>query len=392
MAEDLEGTTTSINNLNDEIAHRKSSEAEVRKLTRQIEFILGATKAGLDIVDSEFNIRYVDPARRKIYGDPAGRKCYEYFRGRSEVCSDCGAVKAFATKEMVVLEESSRRENNRFVQVTNVPFQEADGEWLVAAFNVDISELKQAEERQSELMRKLAAGNEELKEFAYVVSHDLKAPLRGIKTIAGWLTDDYADKLGDGGKEQLRLLSSRVDRMHNLIDGVLQYSRIGRVKEREVCIDLNELVSETVDMVAAPSNITVTIENNLPEIVCERTRITQVFQNLISNAVKFIDKPQSWVKIRCEDKEDLWEFSVADNGPGIEEQHFEKIFKIFQTLQSRDSYESTGVGLTLVKKIVELYGGAIWVQSKVGEGSTFYFTLPKSKAEVHNIMTLASTC
>ena len=120
----------------------------------------------------------------------------------------------------------------------------------------------------------------------------------------------------------------------------------------------------------------------MPVIECEETRIMQVFQNLLSNAIKYMDKKQGQIKVGCTGEDGLWRFSVCDNGPGIEEKHFEKIFQMFQTLSSRDEYESTGVGLTVVKKIVELYGGGIWVESKVGEGSTFFFTFPKQESEV----------
>jgi signal transduction histidine kinase len=137
-------------------------------------------------------------------------------------------------------------------------------------------------------------------------------------------------------------------------------------------------------MLAAPENITITLENELPTIQCEPTRITQVFQNLISNAVKYMDKSQGQIKVGCVEDNGFWKFSIADNGPGIEEKHFEKIFQLFQTLAPRDNVESTGVGLTVAKKIVELYGGRIWVESKVGEGSTFFFTLPKQERGVEN--------
>jgi len=240
----------------------------------------------------------------------------------------------------------------------------------------EISEREKAEQRQAELLKKLENANQELKDFAYITSHDLKAPLRAIKTLAEWLEADYADKLDDEGAEQLRLLGSRADRMHNLIEGILQYSRVGRVKEKFVDVDLDELVPEIIDMVSPPENITVTIENKLPVVKCEETRIQQVFQNLLSNAVKYIDKPEGIIKIGCIRDGDFWRFSVADNGPGIEEKYFERIFKIFQTLSSRDDFESTGVGLTVIKKIVELYGGRVWLESQVGKGTTFFFTLP----------------
>jgi PAS domain S-box-containing protein len=256
---------------------------------------------------------------------------------------------------------------------------EVRGKKLLQGIFRDITENKKAEKLRNQLLEQLAGANQELKDFAYVVSHDLKAPLRGIKTIADWISTDYADKLDDNGKEQMNLLASRVDRMHNLIDGILQYSRVGRTEEEKVTVNLNRLVTEAIDMIAPPENITITIENELPTIVFEPTRIMQVFQNLLSNAVKYMDKPKGLIKVGCVEEDSFWKFNVTDNGPGIEEKHFERIFQMFQTLAPRDEFESTGVGLTVTKKIVELYKGKIWVESKVGEGSTFFFTLSKQE-------------
>ena len=247
---------------------------------------------------------------------------------------------------------------------------------------VKAAEHRRVEEREAELLAKVEKANRELKDFAYIVSHDLKAPLRGIKTLASWLSADYGDKFDENGKEQIRLLLSRVERMDKLIDGALEYSRVGRVGEKPVQIDLNKLVPEVIGKIAPPENITVTIENELPTIECEPTRIAQVFQNLLSNAIKYMDKPQGLIKVSCVEEDGFWKFGVTDNGSGIEEKHFERIFQMFQTLAPRDKVESIGVGLTITKKIVELYGGRIWVESKVGQGCTFYFTLPKQKVGV----------
>ncbi len=224
---------------------------------------------------------------------------------------------------------------------------------------------------------RLAKVNKELNDFAYVVSHDLKAPLRGIKTLAGWIASDCADRLDSDAKEQLNLMLNRVDRMHNLIDGILQYSRIGRVTEEKARVNLNELVPQVVDLLAAPQEVEITIQAELPVVNCEQTRITQVFQNLIGNAIKYMDKPHGRIVIGCQDDAPWWTFRIADNGPGIEEKHFERVFQLFQTLSPQDDGESTGIGLTLVKKIVELNGGRIWVESTPSEGSTFFFTLPQ---------------
>jgi signal transduction histidine kinase len=244
--------------------------------------------------------------------------------------------------------------------------------------------VKERTERQTELIVKIDNINKELKDFASIVSHDLKAPLRGIKSLATWILDDCSDKLGEQANEQMNLLLGRVERMYNLIDGVLQYSRAGRIEEKPVQVNLEDFIPEAIDMLVPPENISITFENTMPVIECAETHVMQLFQNLLSNAIKYMDKPQGRINIGCIEKDGFWKFSIADNGPGIEEKHFEKIFKMFQALSVSEDFEGTGVGLTIAKKIVELYGGNIWVESKIGKGSTFYFTLPKQEAGVTN--------
>jgi signal transduction histidine kinase len=239
-------------------------------------------------------------------------------------------------------------------------------------------QLKEEESKQAQLVKELESVNQELKDFAYIASHDLKAPLRAIKTLADWISTDYADKLDQDGQEQLKLLRQRVDRMHNLIDGILQYSRVGRVREKITEIELNKLLPEIIDMLAPPANIKIAVVTDLPTVKCEETRVAQVFQNLLSNAIKYMDKPEGLIKVGCDEDGEFWKFSVTDNGPGIEKQHWERIFKIFQTLAPRDEFESTGIGLTVVKKIVEMYSGKIWLESEVGKGTTFFWTFPKA--------------
>ncbi len=243
----------------------------------------------------------------------------------------------------------------------------------------DVTNRRKSEYKQTELLAQLERVNEELKSFAYVVSHDLKAPLRGVKVLADWIRADYGDKLGEEGKNQMELLVSRVDRMHNLIDGILQYSRVGRAEENVSEVDTGLVVADIIDTISPPENIRITVESKLPVIVCEKTRMIQLFQNLISNAVKYMDKEEGIIKISCVEEDDFWKFSIEDNGPGIDEKYYEKIFQMFQTLSPKDKFESTGVGLTVVKKIVELCGGKVWIQSQVGKGSTFLFTIPRQK-------------
>lgn len=243
---------------------------------------------------------------------------------------------------------------------------------------LNITERKRLEAEQSRMIHELQSANEELNNFAYVISHDLKAPLRAIGSLADWIVTDQQDRLDADGKEHLRLLIQRVRRMNALIDGVLRYSRIGRLHEAVVAIDLNELVHEVIDLLAPPDHIDVTVAPGLPSIRAEKTAIQQVLQNLIANAIRYLDKPQGRIEIDCASQDDSWRISVADNGPGIEARHFDRIFQLFQTLNPRDRVESTGVGLAIVKKIVEQFGGQVGIESAPGQGSTFFFTLPKT--------------
>ena len=261
---------------------------------------------------------------------------------------------------------------------------------LEFAENLDdaLTARKRAEERQAQLLRQVEAANQELNDFAYVVSHDLKAPLRAIDSLARWLLADYGDKFDAGGREQMNLLVGRVDRMRALIDGILQYSRAGRLRTEDVPVDLGALVPEVIESIAPPAHIKVTVEGRFPVVTGDKVRFEQVFQNLLSNAVKYMDKPQGDVRIGCalepeptDDGRRFCRCHVADNGPGIAEKDFERVFRLFQTLRPRDDADSTGVGLSVVKKIVETGGGRVWLESVVGKGTTFYFTLPVATAE-----------
>jgi len=236
----------------------------------------------------------------------------------------------------------------------------------------------QAEMRQEKLMTELERSNKELSKFAYVASHDLKSPLRGIGSLAGWLLKNYGKKLGTEGEEQIRLISARVRRMHSFVDGLLEYSKIGNFDAALKPVDLNAIVNHIVkDIKSKNKKITIDLENELPTVAGERKCLTQVMKDLIGNAVVHMDKPKGVVTIGSEEENGFWRFHVKDNGPGIDKKYHEKIFQIFQILESRDSRESTGIGLSIVKKIIERYGGEVWVESQVGVGSTFYFTLPQ---------------
>jgi two-component system, LuxR family, sensor kinase FixL len=274
--------------------------------------------------------------------------------------------------------------NIRWVRRTLVPTFDSQGK-IVSYDGLlqDITELKIAEHVQIQLLGELEQAIEELRDFAYIASHDLKEPFRGRQST------DFGDKLGDEGKEHIKLLIARVKRMYNLIDGVLAYSQVAR-KEKSVEVGISDVVSEVIADLGVPKSVEMVIEKPLPTVIYGRNSIRQVFYNLIGNAVNFMDKANGRVAINWAEEHNYWEFSVADNGPGIEDEHLDKIFRIFQTLSPRDHLERTGVGLMITKKIVEFYGGKIWIQSKPGKGSTFFFTLPKEHIHAENAMVPAT--
>lgn len=248
----------------------------------------------------------------------------------------------------------------------------------LTAANIKLEKIiKERTQKIEEQKDQLEDINQELKDFAYIVSHDLKAPLRGISQIADWLKDDYFELYNEEGKDNFNLMVSRVGRMQDLIDGILKYSRAGTANHNPEDINLDKFVPELISALAPPEHIKITKETELPTIHADKVRISQLFQNMVSNAIKYNDKPEGIIRIGCKDKETHWEFYVADNGPGIDEKYQEKIFQIFQTIDAKDERESTGVGLSVVKKILALYNGTIRVTSKLGEGATFYFTIKK---------------
>jgi signal transduction histidine kinase len=220
--------------------------------------------------------------------------------------------------------------------------------------------------------------NQELDDFSHIASHDLQAPLRGISNLAEWLVSDLEGKLPIENQQQLKLIQSRVLQMNALINGLLQYARVGRENIDTSPVNLSQLLAEVVDLLDPPIEFQIKFPLDLPSIETQTLLLKQVLSNLIGNAIKYRNSPNGKVEILVEDRESCLEFKIVDDGPGIAPEDQKKIFGIFQTLVSRDDLKGTGIGLTIVKKIVESRGGAIWVESELGKGSTFSFTWPKN--------------
>lgn len=286
------------------------------------------------------------------------------------------------TEHILLKRTQSLPTNDDITVETNVTKLLINNSDYIIGVSRDISEREKAQKEQKRLLAKMQNINQELENFAYIVSHDLKAPLRGISSITMWLVEDYKDSLDEDGQELVELLQKRVERMHGLIEGILQYSRIDRKDTKAKALDLQELVEDVIEFVSPPAHIKVSMTTSFPTIFNHETQVRQVFQNFLSNAIKYNDKEQGIVTVSCKEVEDeMYEFCVADNGPGIEKKYQEKIFQIFQTLHKKDEYNSTGIGLSIVKKIISNNGGEIRLESEKDQGAKFYFTLPK-KVEV----------
>ena len=240
---------------------------------------------------------------------------------------------------------------------------------------LDISEQKELEEQKEELLKELEASNKGLQEYAHIVSHDLKSPLRSVSALANWLYEDYIDKLDEGGQYNLKMIQEKVEGMDKLIDGILKYSTVTSDTLDQSVINVNEVINEIDEIIYKPDHVRIEIVKDLPNIQADRTKIHQLFQNFLSNAVVNIDKEEGVVKIDFEETPTHWQFSVEDNGVGIPPEYHEKIFKIFQSIGNNE--RSTGIGLSIVKKIIDRYEGQVWLESVIGKGTTFFFTLKK---------------
>lgn len=233
-----------------------------------------------------------------------------------------------------------------------------------------------------EYTRNLEKSNAELDKFASIVSHDLKAPLRAIGNLTGWIEEDAGDTFAPDVRANFNIIKGRVKRMEDLINAILDYSKADKqATSNEDNINTRSLVEETLEFIGRPQNLDIEISSALPNITSDKTRMEQIFSNLLTNAIRYNDKERIHIVVNAEEQKEGWIFSVRDNGPGIAEQYHEKIFVIFQTLNRRDEVESTGVGLAIVKKIIEDQGGKIWVESELGKGADFKFFWPRTKKQ-----------
>lgn len=374
QSDEYDGLAAGLNMLSQEL---KASTVSINYL----EDIFKSMSEMLIVVDNSGVIQSSNPAARNVFGNQLIDNHIESVLLNSKEGSlkefSGASIKSQIRKGLILNTQMVYKTMNGDslpVEILLSPMQSKKGAVIIAR---DISERKSAEEKQKALIEDLEKSNTELRQFTHIASHDLKAPLRAISMLVEWVVEESMDVLNEDSKSKMTMIVDRVKRMYGFLDGMLAYSKIGASQVQRTELNLNEVVKDVINSLNIPNHITIKI-NHLPTIYSGELHLTQVFQNLISNAVMHMDKDEGTVEVGVSEVDGEKHFYVKDNGPGIEDIHFEKIFIIFQTLNARDSLESTGIGLTIVKKIIESYGGQVWLESELGQGTCFYFTLPQT--------------
>ncbi len=249
------------------------------------------------------------------------------------------------------------------------------GEALILSSYVDISDRSQAQLELKQFADKLTTKNKELDDFAYIASHDLKAPLRAIDNLALWISEDLDDK--ELVNEHIQMMRLRINRMHHLLDDLLEYSRVGKINSQLKQVDLSIMATDLYVLSTPPSGFSLKIGKSLPVFETMSVPLEQILRNLISNAIKHHDKPTGEIQFEVEDVKDFYKITIGDDGPGIDKKNHDKVFGMFQTLNSRDETEGSGMGLAMVKKIIESFDGRLEMDSALGEGTRFHVHWPK---------------
>lgn len=359
--------------------YRKNLEIQKEKYGS----IIANMNLGLVEVGSDGNILMINQSFSDMVGYSAneliGKNVYEAIPIISDETDD---LKQQHQKEEEGISDSYEvavkiaNGEKRFWLVSGAPrFDDAGNVIGSIGIHLDITSQKHLELQKENLLRELETSNKGLQEYAHIVSHDLKSPLRSVSALATWLYDDYKDSLDENGLYNLKMMQEKIEGMDKLISGILKYSTVNNDVLDHTEVDVNEVIHEIKEIIYIPENVTIKTKKKLPLIKADKTKIHQLFQNFLSNAVVNIDKPDGLVEIDYKERSTHWEFSVKDNGVGIPKEYHEKIFQIFQSIGNNE--RSTGIGLSIVKKIIDRYEGKVWLESQIGVGTTFYFSLKK---------------
>ncbi|GAK92616.1 sensory transduction histidine kinase [Nonlabens ulvanivorans] len=359
-------------------SYRKSLETQKQKYSS----IIANMNLGLVEVDTNENILMVNQSFTEMSGyseeEVLGEKASSLFLEEENIHVFKEQTRKRIKGESSSYEIAVRIKNNeeRHWLISGAPNYDIEGNVTGSiGIHLDITDLKNLEIQKELLLTQLARSNDELHEYAHIVSHDLKSPLRSIYALVNWLKEDNLEKYDDTSLTNISLIEETLEKMEQLIGDILDYSSLNSTNKEFARIDCQELLNDLIKVIYVPNHIEIKLNGPFPEVDGDKTKINQLFQNLLSNAVKFIDKEKGLIEVSCEELETHHKFKIKDNGIGIDPAFHDKIFKIFHALNKNK--DSTGIGLSIVKKIVDLHEGKIWLESEVGEGATFFFTLKK---------------
>ncbi|SKC17840.1 PAS domain S-box-containing protein [Dyadobacter psychrophilus] len=385
----LEQSSGELFKANRELSRIAAEKTEEAALTnKRLEEVVSSITEVLVQLDQSGNIIYMNKAWETITGytvnECINRNWMDFFSDSEEEIGEMLSSELPTINATIKIFTAKRKEIWIGVSLTRQYLNNVLAGYI-GTFS-DVTERVSAEKKLKSYMRDLERINAELDQFAYVVSHDLKAPLRAINNLSEWIEEDISHLLEGDTLDQFKLLRGRVHRMESLINGILSYSRAGRIKTVKERFVINSLLDDLHETFNSKKPVRFVFDGNTETVLeTEKITLTQILQNLISNGIKYNDKPEIEITVGWKEDDKKFEFYVADNGPGISPEFHERIFVIFQTLQARDEVESTGVGLAIVKKILDEKGGVIRIESQMKEGTKFIFTWPKSEVKEEEI-------
>ncbi|MGF1624361.1 MAG: PAS domain S-box protein, partial [Alphaproteobacteria bacterium] len=367
-----------------DITEQKIAELELARQQRELQLIFDNVPVKIFYKDDSNRILRVNRRAAESLGLTAeqieGASAYDLFPGEAgKYYVEDLEVIASGQAKLGIIEEYVTAHGRGWVSTDKVPYTDPDtGERNILVTATDITALKNAQLIMSEQAEALQRSNEELEQFAYVASHDLKAPLRGIDNLASWIEEDMADRMDAESRANMALLRGRVARLEELLNGLLQYSRIGRSKSDVDTVDLAETAAEVFDLVRGERRFALRCEP-LPTLATGLVPLQLVLRNLISNAIKHHDRTEGTITVSARDLGEQYEITVADDGPGIDPAFHARIFGMFQVLRPRDQVEGSGLGLAIIEKQLRTLGCGIRVESDParGRGTTFRFSWPK---------------
>ena len=387
--------------LHQEIIHRQRAEEELQKAHDELEFRVQERTAELEnareataaerqrlyemletmpvmvcLLTPDYHVAFANRGLREKFGEDNGRRCFDYRFGLKEPCDFCESYSVLKTGKPHHWELTGP--DGSIIDAYDFPFADTDGSSLILEVDIDITAQRHAENALKQSLVDLTRSNEDLQQFAYVASHDLQEPLRNVASCVQLLEKQYKGKLDADADMYIDYAVEGAVRMKALIQDLLTYSRVGTLGKTFGPADCELILAETVKNLRSAITETGAVIHHdpLPTIPADDTQLLRVFQNLIGNSIKFRGDEPPRIHVSAVKDGTEWIFSVADNGIGIDSRYLDRIFMIFQRLHKRFQYGGTGMGLAIVKKVVERHGGRVWAESELGKGTIFYFAIP----------------